>query len=120
MNKTILIVEDDPSNRMLLRDVLQHDGYETLEAANGEDALQLALAHVPDLILMDIQMPVMDGTTAVRKLKQDPRTNRIPVIALTALAMDGDEDTAFEAGYNGYITKPIDIHLFLETVSSYL
>ena len=120
MAKTILIVEDDAKNLTLLRDVLQVSGYSTIEATDGKQAIELARAKKPGLILMDIQMPEMDGLEATRILKADATTSNIPVIALTAYAMKGDEERMLEVGCDGYLAKPIDIKEFLKEVSKYL
>lgn len=120
MQKVILIVEDDPQNRKLFRDLLAFRGYTTLEAMDGKQGVEIALERKPDLIVMDIQMPVMDGLEATRILKADDATREIPVIALTALAMEGDEERILEAGFDGYIAKPIDTREFLKMVSEYL
>jgi two-component system cell cycle response regulator DivK len=116
----ILLVEDNVMNRRLAQFLLKSQGYTVFEAANGHEALELVKAHVPDLILMDLQLPELDGFTTTRILKQDPTTKDIPVVALTAYAMKGDAERASEAGCDGYITKPIDKQGFLETVASYL
>ena len=120
MEKVILIVEDDPKSMKLFRDLLQASGYKTIEADNGKQGVEKGKAEHPDLILMDIQMPVMDGFEATKTLKGDSTTRDISIIALTAYAMKGDEEKALEAGYDGYITKPIDIKGFLGKVSEYL
>lgn len=119
MTKKILIVEDDPQNMTLFRDLLVVSGYETFEATDGEQGVELARANRPDLILMDVQMPVMDGLEATRILKADSVTSGIPVVALTASAMRGDEERTIEAGCDGYMTKPVDIKEFLKLVSRY-
>lgn len=108
MAKKILIAEDNELNRILLRDILQYHGYEITEAANGEEAIREAEAHLPDLIFMDIQMPVMDGYKAIKALKSDSKTKHIIIVALTSFAMAGDEDKFLAAGAEHYITKPID------------
>src|SRR5581483_3297233 len=105
----ILVVEDNEKNMKLFRDVLQAKGYETLEATTGEDAVELAAQHVPDLILMDAQLPGIDGVEALRQIRADERTASIPVVALTAQAMAGDRERFLESGFDGYISKPIDI-----------
>jgi CheY-like chemotaxis protein len=105
----ILIVEDNLKNRKLVRDLLQFHGYIILEAENGEAGVRLAYEHQPDLILMDVQLPGVDGQTAMRSLKSDARTIHIPIIALTALAMRGDKERLLAAGFDGYVEKPIDI-----------
>lgn len=120
MEKVILIVEDDLKNLKLARDLLQVSGYTTLEASDGKQGVEIARERKPDLILMDIQMPVMDGLEATRILKTDRETRDIPVIALTAFAMTGDEETVIEAGCDGYLTKPLDIREFVSMVSRYI
>jgi CheY-like chemotaxis protein len=119
-NITILIVEDEPQNRKLFRDVLQYRGYTVLEAVDGREGIALAREHLPDLILMDIQMPVMDGIAATRILKQDDTTRQIHVVALTANAMPGDREKIIEAGCHDYISKPFRLHAFLEKIKEYL
>jgi len=103
----ILIVEDNEKNMKLVRDVLQAKGYATIEAITGEDGIRLAAERKPDLILMDIQLPGMDGLTATGLLKADPVTAAIPVIALTAMAMSMDRSKSLQAGCDGYIAKPL-------------
>lgn len=103
MKKLILIADDDAKHRRLLGDALQAAGYDTLQAENGKRAVELALSAEPDLILMDIQMPVMDGLTAVKTLKADRRTRAIHIIAITSMAMDGDNERMLQAGFDGYI-----------------
>jgi len=120
MEKVILIVEDDPNSLKLFRDLLGASGYASLEATNGKKAVELAREKKPDLILMDIQMPVMDGFEAVKILKADTETRNIPIIALTSYAMKEDEKKGLEAGCDGYITKPIDTKEFLKKVAEYL
>jgi len=116
----ILIVEDNPTNMKLASSLLKKDGYEVLEAADAESGISSAKANSPDLILMDIQLPGMDGLTATGILKKDPLTKDIPVIALTAFAMKGDERKMLAAGCDGYIAKPIRYKEFLATVASFL
>jgi len=116
----ILLVEDNVMNRRLAQFLLKSEGYIVYEATNGREALELVKAHAPDLILMDLQLPELDGFTTTQILKQDATTRDIPVVALTAYAMTGDAERALEAGCDGYITKPIDKQGFLETVASYL
>lgn len=120
MGRVILIVEDEPRNRKLIRDLLQLKGYATLEATNGKQGVKIAREKKPDLILMDIQMPIMDGLEATRILKTDVETKGIPIIALTSYAMKGDEEKICEAGCNEYMTKPIDTREFLKKVAEYL
>ena len=116
----ILIVEDTEKNLKLVRDLLQFKGYRTLEARTAEEGIGLAQDHLPHLILMDIQLPGMDGATALHHLKADPRTAPIPVVALTAFAMAGDRERFLGAGFEGYIEKPINIKEFPEQVRQFL
>jgi two-component system cell cycle response regulator DivK len=120
MGKVILIVEDDPKSLTLTRDLLQISGYTTIEATNGEQGVELAKAKKPDLILMDIMMPKMDGLEATRILKADITTKNIPIVALTSYAMKGDKEHMLEAGCDGYIAKPVDIQELLKAVGEYL
>jgi two-component system, cell cycle response regulator DivK len=120
MGKTILIVEDEPKNMKLLRDLLQRFGYEILEASDGEEGVISAREKTPNLILMDIMMPKMDGLEATRIIKADTKTKHIPVIALTSYAMKGDREKTIEAGCDGYIAKPIDIQEVLKTIENFL
>jgi two-component system cell cycle response regulator DivK len=115
-NELILIVEDNERNRKLVRDVLQFRGYQTIEAETGEDAVQLARERVPALVLMDIQLPGIDGITALVQLRSDPTTRTIPVIAVTASAMTHDRQKIMAAGFDGYQTKPINVKEFLDVV----
>ena len=117
--EVILIVDDNEKNLRLARDVLQFAGFQTLEAASGGEGISLAVAHLPDVILMDIRLPDIDGTEAARRLKNDPRTARIPVVALTSLAMKGDRDSLLAAGFDGYVEKPISVREFPGQVGSY-
>jgi two-component system, cell cycle response regulator DivK len=112
----ILIVEDNEKNLKLVRDVLQFKGYRTLEATTAEDGIALAQSHSPNLILMDIQLPGTDGVTAVYQLRKEPRTASIPVVALTAFAMKDDRERFLQAGFDGYLDKPINIKEFPEQV----
>jgi CheY-like chemotaxis protein len=116
----ILIVEDNPANLELATDLLESLGHVILPAETAEDGIQLATDALPDLILMDVALPGMDGLTATARLKGDPRTRRIPIVALTAHAMAGDEARALAAGCVGYITKPIDTRGFPATVRRFL
>ncbi len=120
MTKVILIVEDEPKNLTLLRDLLQVSGYLTIEATNGKQGVELAKSKKPDLILMDVQMPVMDGLEATRILKADTTTGNIPILALTSYAMKGDEEKILEVGCDGYLAKPFDIQELLKQVAEYL
>src|SRR5215467_12477694 len=112
----ILIIEDNEKNRKLARDVLQVKGYKTIESETAEEGLKLAIEKSPSLILMDIQLPGMDGITALKHLKTDPETKSIPVIAITASAMTYKRTTMLAEGFDGYQTKPITVKGFLEEV----
>jgi CheY-like chemotaxis protein len=118
--KIILIVEDDPKNIKLFRDVLRFKGYLTLEAGDGMQCLELAREHRPDLILMDMHLPVLDGLEATKRLKRDEQTKDIAVIAMTAYAMSGDRERILAAGCQDYISKPVHIPDFLVAVAKYL
>jgi two-component system cell cycle response regulator DivK len=115
----ILIAEDNETSRKLFRDVLQVKGFETLEATTGEQAVELATQHDPDLILMDIRLVGMDGVVALHRLREDERTASTPVVALTAQAMAGDRERFLDAGFNGYISKPVNVREFLAVVERY-
>src|SRR5262245_24850907 len=108
----ILIVEDNEKNMKLVRDVLQHEGYETIEASSAEDALELAAKRSPELILMDLQLPGMDGFEALARLRADEGTAQTPVCALTAFAMAEDRERCMRAGFDGYLVKPISVSEF--------
>ena len=112
----ILVVEDNGKNMKLFRDVLQATGYRTLEATTGGKAVELASEHGPDLVLMDIRLPDFDGVEALGRLRADERTASIPVLALTAQAMEGDRDRFLAAGFDGYVSKPVNIVELLGTV----
>jgi two-component system cell cycle response regulator DivK len=107
--KRILIVEDKASSRELLRTVLENQGFRISEAADGEEALRKARAERPDLILLDLQMPVRGGYEVLKELRQEPRFASIPIVAVTASAMQGDREKALAAGFNGYLTKPLPL-----------
>jgi two-component system, cell cycle response regulator DivK len=115
-NELILIVEDNEKNLKLVRDVLRHTGYQTIEAGTGEDGIRLAKERGPALILMDIQLPGIDGITALGQLRADPTTRAIPVIAVTASAMTQDRKKILAAGFDGYQTKPIRVREFMDVV----
>ena len=115
----ILVVEDNGKNMKLFRDVLLAKGYCTLEATSGEEAVALAVAHSPDLVLMDIQLPDIDGVAALGRLRADVRTASLPVLALTAQAMEGDRERFLAAGFDGYVSKPVNIAEFVATVEFY-
>lgn len=108
----VLIVEDNDKNLKLARDLLQFRGFRTLEAGTAAEGIGLACAHSPDLVLMDIQLPDMDGTSALRRLRETPQTAGLRVVALTAFAMGEDRDRLLAAGFDGYISKPIDVRQF--------
>ena len=108
----ILIVDDNDRNRKLARDVLRIARFRTLEAGTAAEAIALASEHLPDVILMDLRLPDLDGTEAAGVLRAEQRTSRIPIVAMTALPLDGREDWLFDAGFAGYIVKPIDIDEF--------
>ncbi len=112
----ILVVEDNAKNMGLLRDVLRATGYRTLEASTGGQALTLATEHGPALVLMDIRLPDMDGVEALSRLRMDGRTASIPVLAVTAQAMKGDRERFNDAGFDGYLSKPVDIDELLAAV----
>jgi two-component system cell cycle response regulator DivK len=116
----ILIVEDNPKNLKLIRDILQFRGYTTLEAETGEAGITLAREWQPALILMDVQLPGMDGRTATKALKVDPSTRQIPVIAMTAFAMKGDRESLLADGFDGYISKPINTKELPQVIERYL
>jgi two-component system, cell cycle response regulator DivK len=116
LGKRVLIVEDNEKNMKLFRDVLQATGYRTLEATTGEEAVALSLSHAPALVLMDVQLPGIDGVEALERLRQNERTASIPVLALTAQAMSGDRKRFLEAGFDGYLAKPVDVGELIETV----
>lgn len=118
--QTILIVEDNPLNLELVTDVLEAAGYSVRHASTAEEGIRSARTDLPDLILLDISLPGMDGHAAVRELKADPQLQHIPAIALTALAMAGDEQRAGESGFDGFITKPIHTRTFPQTVARWL
>jgi two-component system cell cycle response regulator DivK len=114
--KTILIVEDNEKNMKLARDILRAKGYATLEAVNGLDGVALALAHKPDLVLMDIQLPDINGIEAFERIRANAGTARVPVIAFTASVTTGDRSRIGDAGFDGFLGKPINLKEFVETV----
>ena len=114
--RTILIIEDNEKNMKLARDVLQAKGYATLEAVNGEDGVRLALEHRPDMVLMDIQLPDINGVEAFRRIRANVDTARIPVVAFTASVTSMDRHRITDAGFDGFIGKPVNLKEFLETV----
>jgi two-component system cell cycle response regulator DivK len=118
-DELVLIVDDNEKNLCLARDVLGFAGFRTLEAATGADAVASALANQPDVILMDIRLPDMDGTEAARLLKEEPRTTHIPIVALTSLAMKGDREWFLATGFDGYLEKPISVRELPEQVRGF-
>lgn len=118
--KKILIVDDNEDSRDLVVKVLKNRGYQMVEAVDGEDALEKAESENPDIILLDISIPKLDGYEVTRRLKSREKFRNIPIIALTAHAMKGDKEKALQAGYDGYISKPISIHELPEQIKSYL
>jgi CheY-like chemotaxis protein len=120
MGICILIVDDNPTNLKLASHVLEAEGYKVDLATDAEQALELLQHMTPDLILMDIALPRMDGLTLTRKIKADEKLKHIPVVAVTAFAMKGDDQKALDAGCDGYITKPIDISIFPQQIAAFL
>ena len=120
MKKRILVVEDQEDNQQILRDLLTNAGYEMIEAENGEDAVASAQARRPDLILMDIQLPILDGYEATRRIKADPDLKSIPIIVVTSYALSGDEDKARLAGCDDYVAKPFSPRQLLAKIKEYV
>ncbi len=120
MTKKILVIEDQEDNRAILRDLLNSVGFEVIEAVNGEDGVAMAVSERPDLILMDIQLPIIDGYEATRRIKSDPALAGIPIIAVTSYALSGDEDKAKLAGCDAYISKPYSPRELLAKVQEFL
>ena len=116
----VLLVEDNEKNMKLARDILRFKGYRVTEATTGEDAVASAASEPPDLVLMDIQLPGIDGIEAFRRIRSDPKTAKVPVVALTASVMAGDRERFDKAGFDGFIAKPIDVKQFPDQVASYL
>ena len=112
----VLVVEDNEKSMKLFRDVLDASGYRTLEATTGSEAVAMVSEHTPDLVLMDIQLPDLDGVQALHRLRADPRTATIPIVALTAQAMQGDRERFLRAGFDGYVSKPVNVRDLIETV----
>lgn len=115
----ILVVEDNPKNLKLVRDVLTYSGYEVIEAATGEDGVRLARESSPDLILMDLQLPGIDGAEALRQIRA-AEDNQVPVVAVTAFAMNDDRERAFDSGFDGYVEKPISVRALPQQVRDFL
>jgi two-component system, cell cycle response regulator DivK len=120
MTHMILVVEDNERNLKLLRDVLEYAGYDVRVARTAEDGITLAVSEPPDLVLMDLQLPGIDGIEALRRLRESPRTADIPVVAVTAQAMKQDRERALDAGFNGYVEKPISVRAFPDQVRRFL
>jgi CheY-like chemotaxis protein len=120
MTRRILVVEDNPLNFKLVRDVLEYAGYEVVGAGSGEEGLQLAVDLPPDLVLMDLQLPGIDGTETMRRLRQGVLADDVPVIALSALVMAHDHESAHTAGFDGYLNKPISVRSLPGQVASFL
>lgn len=116
----ILLIDDDELNQKLTRTLLETEGYTVLQALDAESGLKMTREHLPDLILMDIELPNMDGLSATRIIKNDPDITHIPIVALTASAMVGDEPKAIDAGCSGYITKPFDIYTLVNSIRNVL
>jgi two-component system cell cycle response regulator DivK len=116
----ILVVEDNPKNMKLVRDVLEFSGYEVIEATSGEDGVRLAGLERPQLILMDLQLPDIDGAEALRQIRVGPDGRDVPVVAVTAFAMDADRTRAFASGFDGYVEKPINVRQFQQQVRGFL
>ena len=120
MNTRILVIEDNVDNREILRDLLTSVGYEIIEAMTGPQGVCAAATHVPDLILMDLHLPGMDGYEATRRIKAHPTLGHIPIIAVTSYALSGDDVKAFQAGCDGYVAKPFDAYTLVATIRTYL
>jgi two-component system cell cycle response regulator DivK len=116
----ILVVEDNPKNLKLMRDVLTYAGYEVIEATSGEDGVRMAGEASPDLVLMDLQLPGIDGTEALRRIRSSQVNPDVPVVAVTAFAMNEDRERAFEAGFTGYVEKPISVRGLPQQVRDFL
>jgi len=120
MNKTILVIEDHEDNRRIMRDLLTSAGYEVIEAITGEEGVTAAETHRPDLILMDVQLPGLDGYQATRRIKANPDVGQIPVIIVTSYALSGDDVKAFEAGSDAYVSKPFSPRELLAKIREFL
>jgi two-component system cell cycle response regulator DivK len=120
MTQVILVVEDNERNLKLLRDLLEYEGYDVRVARTGEDAVTLAVKEPPDLVLMDLQLPGIDGMDALHRLRESPRTVDVPVVAVTAQAMKQDRERVLQAGFNGYVEKPISVRAFPDQVRKFL
>lgn len=120
MKKTILVVDDESKNRKLAKDLLEVSGYEVIEAIDGKQGVEMAKSYKPDLILLDIMMPVIDGMEATRILKADSTTQKIPILAVSSQAMKGDKERIIGCGCDGYLAKPFDIDEFMESIAELL
>ena len=120
MTRRILVVEDHEDNRRILRDLLTNVGFQLIEAETGPDGVEMAKMHQPDLILMDLQLPGIDGYEAARQIKADPRLSSVPIIAVTSYALSGDEEKAFAAGCSAYISKPYSPRQLLASIREHL
>jgi len=120
MSHKILVADDNPASRELIREVLEMSGYDVIEAADGEEAVRRAREGAPDLVLVDIQMPRLDGFGVLRELRADEKFSGLRVVALTAFAMQGDRDRAISAGFDGYITKPVEIVALRQEIRRFL
>lgn len=118
--RRILVVEDNPRNLKLVRDVLTHYGFEVAEATTGEEGVRLAAQFAPDLVLMDLQLPGIDGTEALRQIRESESTRSVPVVAVTAFAMDDDRERALASGFDGYLEKPISVRALPQQVKDFL
>jgi len=118
--RRVLVVEDNPRNLKLVRDVLTHYGFEVVEATSGEQGLSLAAQVAPDLVLMDLQLPGIDGAEALRRLREAESTRSVPVVAVTAFAMDDDRERALACGFDGYLEKPISVRALPEQLAAFL
>ena len=116
----ILLVEDNVKNLKLVRDVLRHAGFDVVEATTGEDGVRMARELRPDLILMDLQLPGIDGAEALRQIRAEPATRSVPAVAVTAFAMPEDRQLAFDHGFNGYVSKPISVRSLPQQVHDFL
>ena len=116
----ILVVEDNARNLKLVRDVLVHFGYEVVEATSGEDGVRLAVEMAPDLVLMDLQLPGIDGTEALRRIREVEGVSEVPVVAVTAFVMDDDRERALASGFDGYVEKPISVRALPQQVATFL
>lgn len=120
MAETILVIEDHEDNRRIMRDLLANSGYKVIEAVTGEEGITSAETHQPDLILLDIQLPGIDGYEVARRIKANPDLQKVPIVAVTSYALSGDDVKAFEAGCNAYVTKPFSPRKLLAEIREYL